>query len=273
MKVENIFSIISKRTRIERALKKCFGKKRKIEVFGKITSTNTYLKKLDKKNNGHICVALTQTGGRGRGDKPFLSFGEGLYMSVLYMPKDKIKAEEAVKITCSAAVAVCESIRSLTSLDAKIKWVNDIYINDKKVCGILTEGNINDSGCFEYFVLGVGVNIRSSSVPSEINDTARALYSKNEKAPKNILSELCINIIKRFESLYGTERPELIRKYREYSMLFGREVTVIGGAVNREAEVLDVCDDFSLKVKYQNGDIERLASGEVSLRLLNRSDL
>ncbi len=259
----------SKRKNLLKTLRAKFGNERKIEVFEQIESTNTYLKKLDEKINGHICVSLTQSAGRGRGDKPFLSFGEGLYMSVLYLPKTKIKADDAVKMTCSAAVAVCESIRKLTTLDAKIKWVNDIYIDDKKVCGILTEGKTDDKGYFEYFVLGVGVNIRSSAVPCEIENVASSLYGENDKIPVNLQAELCAEIICRFEEIFEDESFGLLEKYREYSMLYGREIDIIGALATARATVLGICDDFSLEVKYQNGETTKLHSGEISLRVVN----
>ncbi len=267
MSIINIFS--SPCARLEKALHKRLGKDRKTEVFEQIGSTNTYLKNLSKKQNGQLCVALNQTGGRGRGNKPFLSFGEGLYMSALYLPKKKLRSEESVKITCSAAVAVCESIRSITSLDAKIKWVNDIYISDKKVCGILTEGKVGDDGCFEYFVLGVGVNLRAARVPCEIGHIASSLYGENEKMPKNILPELCAEIVERFEECFkNSDKAGLLKKYREYSMLYGREIELVSAVETCEALVLDICDDFSLEVKHKDGNIQRLNSGEISLKII-----
>ncbi len=260
----------SKRKKLEKQLKKHFKNQRRIEVFDEIASTNTYLKNLSEKKDKQICIALSQTGGRGRGDKSFLSFGEGLYMSALYIPEEGMKSDIATQVTCSAAVAVCESIRELTGLDAKIKWVNDIYIGDKKVCGILTEGKADDSGFFEYFVLGIGVNIRTNDVPSEIEQIACALYGENDKIPEGFTSKLCTDIICRFEKLYkSVSVAELLEKYRALSMLYGKEVFVSSNLGLKQATVLDICDDFSLEVRYLSGKTERLNSGEVSLKLLS----
>ena len=135
----------------------------KIEVLEKTTSTNTIVKELASENGeGLVVVAGEQTAGRGRMGRAFFSPGDsGVYTSILLKPQ--IKPEDAVQITTAAAVSVCRSLEKLGIFDSKIKWVNDIYISNKKVCGILTESSFNSQkGMLDFAVLGVGINIYES---------------------------------------------------------------------------------------------------------------
>ncbi len=189
-------------------------------------------------------------------------------MSLLCRPDFEINAETSVRFTCSAAVAVCESIRSVTGLNAEIKWVNDIYISDKKVCGILTE--LVREGDEIFVIVGIGVNLISSDIPSEIGQIASALYASGGKnAPSDLRSLLASEIIKRFDKLY-TEIPSggtLIDSYRRISLIEGKEIEIIRSGYVYSAVAKRICDDFSLEVEYSDGRLERLISGEVSLKL------
>ena len=134
---------------------------RKKLYFEELDSTNSYLKEMAAKGaqEGTIIIANRQSAGRGRLGRSFFSPEEkGIYMSILLRPD--ISLERAVLITSMAAVAVAEAIEQVSGIQTKIKWVNDIFLNKKKVCGILTEAGIDaETGTLEYAVLGIGVNV------------------------------------------------------------------------------------------------------------------
>ncbi len=253
---------------LRKTLKKNTAKCHDFKIFKTLDSTNSYLKRSAVKHDGDICIAITQSSGRGRGDKPFYSFGEGLYMSLIYSPDFDTDTDTSVRFTCSAAVAVCESIRSVTLLNAEIKWVNDIYINEKKVCGILTE--LVREADKSYVIVGIGVNLISSAVPSELAQIASSLYTQGDRdIPSGLRTLLASEIINRFDRLYSDISTEsgLIERYRALSLIQGREIDVIKKDGLLSAKAVQICDDFSLEVEYPNGEKERLTSGEVSLKL------
>ena len=131
-----------------------------ISVFSSVTSTNTILKEMAEQGakEGTVIIAEEQTAGRGRTGKQFYSpKGTGIYISILLRPD--IPAEESLFLTTSAAVATARAIEDVSDKRALIKWVNDIYLEDKKTCGILTEGAFNvETGKLDYAIVGIGIN-------------------------------------------------------------------------------------------------------------------
>ena len=150
------------------------------EYLEEIDSTNRYVKQLGAAGapEGRVVIANRQSAGRGRLGRSFFSPGEkGIYMSVLLRPE--IELERAVLITSMAAVAVARAIERVSDIPAKIKWVNDIFLNRKKVCGILTESGINaETGKLEYAVLGIGVNVGSMEFPEELKGIATSVSNE-----------------------------------------------------------------------------------------------
>ncbi len=128
-------------------------------MFDTVTSTNLVLRDLASQGapEGTVVIAARQTGGRGRKGRAFFSPEyTGVYVSLLLKPK--IAPDDATLITTTAAVAVCEAVESLSDRKAEIKWVNDVFVDGKKICGILTEGSFDmESGQFEYAILGTGI--------------------------------------------------------------------------------------------------------------------
>ena len=215
-------------------------------------------------------IAGKQTQGRGRLGRSFFSPAEGLYMSIIVRPA--AGKGNAMLVTSAAAVAVAEAIEHVSDLDARIKWVNDIYADGKKVCGILTEGVSDlETGSIEYMVIGIGINTSTEGFPDELLKTAGAVSGTYSRA------ELAANVIWRTLSYSSdTEGSAFMDAYRKRSLLTGKEVTVYKGRykVNPEdeipgvrARVLDIDDDGGLVVLYADGTQEKLISGEVSLRL------
>ena len=166
----------------------------KVEIFDEIDSTNNYLKKLakDKFQNNILVIANYQTNGRGRLGRTFISDkSNGIYMSLLVRPN--ISINDAKKITCLTAVSINNAINELTGLNSKIKWVNDIYINNKKVCGILTEAQTSiEEGIIDYVVIGIGINVYKREFDESIKNIATSLEDEGAIISRN---ELIIQII------------------------------------------------------------------------------
>ena len=241
----------------------------KIETAGIIGSTNTELKRRGDEGEaeGLVLIAEGQTAGRGRIGRSFFSPEKtGLYMSILLRPK--FPAEKALFITTAAAAAVARAIETETGLDAKIKWVNDIYCRGLKVCGILTEASMDfEAGGLAWAVLGIGINVNEpeEGIPEELVGIAGTLCGK-EKAG-DLKSRLAAAILNNFFEYYDTlETKPFIEEYRRRSFLIGETVTFTRGEERYEAEVLDVDDEARLVIKYADGRVDALGAGEVSVR-------
>lgn len=241
-----------------------------IEVRKSVTSTNTLLKNLaqDGEKEKYVLIACEQTEGRGRLGRRFESPDKtGLYMSILLRPD--MKAEDALFITTSAAVGVARAIEKLceNNTDAKIKWVNDIFVNDLKVCGILTEASIDfESGGLEYAVLGIGVNLFSSEIlEKKLSGIAGGIFSSNIENARN---RLACEILRELEyALDFKNRSEILAQYKSRSYLDGKDVTVISSKGDYPATVSGIDDRARLIVRTPDGDEKVLSTGEVSVQL------
>lgn len=241
----------------------------KITYLDEVDSTNTYLKRLAAEagaEEGTVVVASRQTGGRGRMGKSFFSPDDtGLYMSILLKPD--IQASEAVSITAAAAVAVARAIEELTDIAAQIKWVNDIYISGRKVCGILTEASFNSgSKKPDYAVLGIGVNIfpPEGGFPQDIAGKAGFVFPCRKAGAKENLMEA---ILQEFNILYkNIEDKTFTEEYRSRSCVIGKDVTVVCGNHSYPATVLDITSDCKLKTALPDGSVQYLSSGEIFIK-------
>ncbi|NLA86375.1 MAG: biotin--[acetyl-CoA-carboxylase] ligase, partial [Clostridiales bacterium] len=241
-----------------------------IEVVKSVDSTNTAVKALASQGapEGTVIAAEEQTGGRGRMGRRFYSpAGTGIYFSVLLRPL--VQVLDATLITTAAAVAVASSIETVTGTDAKIKWVNDVFCHGKKVCGILTEGAFDlESGGLEYAVLGIGINIKrpAGGYPPEISHVAGAVFESS--APETeTKSRLIAEILAMFWDDYNNLADKaFLPEYRSRSFIIGKDVDVIMGDALRKARAVDIDDECRLVVRFADGSVEALSSGEVSIR-------
>lgn len=239
-----------------------------IQVLDKATSTNTLVKELaTEKNEGFVMVAGEQTAGRGRLGRSFFSPGDsGVYMSLLLKPQ--IKPEDAVQITTAAAVAVCRALEKLSIADTEIKWVNDIYVCNKKVCGILTESSFNsESKIFDFAVLGVGINIYESAegFPDEIKNIAGAVFSERKEDLRNKFIAGFINeFFRYYKELYSKNH---MKEYKEKNFVLGKEINIIQGENIRIGKAIDIDENCNLVVELPDGETEKLYSGEISVRV------
>jgi BirA family biotin operon repressor/biotin-[acetyl-CoA-carboxylase] ligase len=240
-----------------------------IYCFDKIDSTNNYAKELalDGAEEGTIVLSDEQTGGRGRLGRPWMSPpGSSISMSIILKPS--INPSEAAKITEITAAAVTIAINNATGLDVGIKWPNDIILNNKKVCGILTEmsaelDNIN------YVIIGIGINVNIDEFPEDIAKVATSL--KKVKGKYISRKNLVINIVKEFEKLYYNfintgSLKRTIGICREKSVTLGKTVKIITKNGEIIAKALDITEDGKLVIKKDDGQIINIISGEVSVR-------
>ena len=186
-------------------------------------------------------------------------------MSLLLRPD--LKPEDATLITTAAAVSVCKALSQMGVNNSAIKWVNDVYLNDKKVCGILTEAGFDSSGKLSFAVLGVGLNMYepTSGFPDEIKDIAGAVFSEKKEGLEDRFIAGFLNAF--YEFYVDITSKKHIAEYKRLCFLYGREVDVIKGDSVRQARVSGLDDNCGLIVEYADGEKDVLTSGEVSLKV------
>lgn len=245
-------------------------------VFESLKSTNLTAKEYAIKGaaEGSIVVALSQTGGRGRLGRQFFSpKGSGIYLSVILRPD--FSPEDITLITASAAVAVCNMIEKMCNKKPQIKWVNDIFLDNKKVCGILSEGVFSADGKrAEYIILGIGINlfVPDGGFPEDIERIAGGIFEKNDKIDLNlIIAETVKEFLRLYDNLHD---PEIVKSYRNRLMLMGKTVNYIKNGVTESGKVLDIDHNFRLIIEKASGETEALQSGEVTIKssTLTRKD-
>ena len=239
-----------------------------INVYSSVGSTNDVLKELAAKGapEGTTVIAAQQTGGKGRLGRSFFSpQGTGLYLSILLKPD--IEVTKAVRITTCAALAVCEAIEKHTDKKPQIKWVNDVYIRGRKVCGILTEASLSmESGGVDYAVLGIGVNVYKpdGDFPEEIRDIAGAVTDIRSADLKNRLAGSIISSFMRYYR--DISKGSFFKDYSRRLMWKGEQICVISGNNRTLCRLIDVDEECRLKVQLPSGEQRLVSSGEISIR-------
>lgn len=239
-----------------------------INIFDNVTSTNLLAKDAAKEGakEGYTIIANSQSQGRGRVGRSFFSPSDtGIYLSIVLKPFLNLK--DTSFITTLAAVSVCEAIESITSKKSDIKWVNDVFIDNKKVCGILTEASLNSKNELEFVILGIGINVYKpkEGFPCDILKSAGYIFENEKTDIKNIL---CAKVLEKVWSYYkNLDKKEFINKYKERNLAVGKNITVIKNGHKIAAYCLGLNDDLHLKVKYENGEEDILSSGEISIKL------
>lgn len=247
-----------------------------IHVFKSVESTNLTAKKmaLDGAPAWTVVISEEQTKGKGRLGRSFFSPSGGIYISFILRPS--LKAAKSVLITTAASVAVCEAIEKVTGISCRIKWVNDIYKDGRKICGILTEAVTDfESGNIDYIVLGIGINYNApqSRFPEEISGIAGSLYEGTPETGRNrLIAEIINQVLEINEKLLS---KDFIREYKNRSFILGKEILIIhaaapnGGrnpAEGTPATAVDIDEEGGLVVRHPDGRLETLKSGEVSIR-------
>lgn len=243
-----------------------------IKVYKTINSTNSAIKELaiNGEKEGTVIIAEEQTEGRGRFGRKFHSPKKaGIYMSILLRPQ--MHSSRAFLITTATAVAVAEAIENISNKKTKIKWVNDIYCDNKKVCGILTEASFDfESGIIDHAVLGIGINVKppEGGFTEEIKNIATSIFDDKNSVQADIRSRLIAEVLTRFWSYYkNIEDKSFLEEYKSRSLLINKEINVLSKNSSEKAVAIEIDDECRLKVKMEDGSIRLLSSGEVSIRI------
>lgn len=238
-----------------------------LEIHGLLDSTNNRAKALAAAGAPHglAVVADAQSGGRGRLGRSFFSPGQaGVYMTVILRPD--CAPDKAGLLTSLAAVAAARAAEKVSGADVKIKWVNDLYLNGRKICGILTEaGHAPEGGRLDWAVVGIGINAGRMTFPEELRDIATSIGNETGTAPDR--NRLIAEVLNELDALYGDmETGAFLAESRKRSNVIGRTVTVIGGGRQYPAKAVDIDSRGRLVVETEEGRT-CLDSGEVSLKL------
>lgn len=237
-----------------------------IKYFHEIDSTNNYAKeKFEDLIDGTLIISEMQTAGKGRLGKNWQSnSGEGIWMSIILKPD--IPVYKAPFLTLVAGAAILNAFRNL-GVDAEIKWPNDIVLNGKKICGILTEmvAEVEKVGCV---IIGMGINVNTMLFPGELSEKATSL--KKEGIVINRI-DIIREIIHEFEKFYIAyieygNREDIIGICRKYSVLIGKDVYLVKKEHREKVYCMDISNYGNLVVKHDDGEVEEIISGEVSVR-------
>lgn len=240
----------------------------RMHLYPSLPSTSQTLGRmaLEGAPDGTVVIAQEQTAGRGRMGRSFFSPKDcGVYLSVLIRPGCRV--QDAPLFTLAACVAVCRAIESVTPVSLQIKWVNDIFLNGKKVCGIMTESVTGlESGRMESIVVGVGVNVTppAGGFPEELSGIAGALEPQGKSVS---LNRLCAALLKELGALEELRAdPGMLEEYRARSLLTGREVQLCMEPEQPSGTVIGIDDGGRLMVRLKNERLLALRCGEVKLK-------
>lgn len=230
--------------------------------YAEIDSTNTQAKRLI---NGGECreallvTAERQTAGRGRQGKTFYSpASTGIYLSLVVHPNTIL--QNAVTATTAASVAVCRAIERLSDIKPQIKWVNDVYVNDKKICGILTEAVSDfELGLVTSVIVGIGINIKTNDFPDDV-ERAGSLNADIKRA--DLIGAVADELL----DIIGGDYSDFIDYYRSHSMIIGKRINYIENGIITPATAVSIDETGGLVVQTENGDKKTLKSGEISIR-------
>lgn len=241
---------------------------RQLEILPVVSSTNQYLKELDeaKGSNGFVAIANEQEQGRGRRSRNFISEkGEGIYLSILLKLDGRQK--DIRLLTICTAVAVAKAIENICKINAEIKWVNDVFVNGKKICGILTEATLSaELQEVEQVIVGIGIN--TGAVPLELREIATSI--QRETKQQGLRNELIAEVINQFEEIYldyikRDKRQDIIDYYDSKLFIKGQTVLVVDGDKEETAMVRGIDNEGALIVENEDGETKRLITGEIKL--------
>jgi len=229
---------------------------KKIRYFKELGSTNDKAKELALRGaeEGTVVVAEMQKSGRGRLGRTWISPKGGVYLSIILRPA----GSGMQKLTLMTAVAVARAIKKLYGIDARIKWPNDVLLEGKKVCGILTETSA-DSGRIDFVIIGIGINadVEPAAFPEEFRSTATSLCCYVKVSRKELVRAL----LEEFDSLYSEGFD--LRLWRELSDTIGKNVRVETTQEVFSGRALDVDEEGALLVEKEDGTLQKVVAGDV----------
>ena len=246
------------------AIKKSLSFDCRVEYYKTLDSTNNVAKRIIAEGEDDVLLVVgeEQTAGRGRQGKSFYSpQGTGIYMSLVVHPM--IELQNAVTATTAAAVAVCRAIESLTDKKPMIKWVNDVYLNGKKICGILTEAVTDfETQTVSSIIIGIGINLTTKDFPRDVQN-ASCLNADVKRA--ELIGAVANELNRIVNSGYG----EFMEYYRAHSLVVGEDIVFIKNGVSTSARAVGIDDFGGLEVELADGTRTTLRSGEITVRKIN----
>ena len=241
-----------------------------------VDSTNNLAKQLAKQNAPHglLIISEEQTGGKGRIGRGWASpKSKGLWLSVLLRPN--LLPQDAPKSTLLAAVAVCQAVNTVAGVQAKIKWPNDILLNGKKLVGILSEMGA-EYGKLNYVVIGIGLNTNAErqDFPTDVQDIAISLHqaATKEFSRDEVLAEILWQMEKLVEEAETKGFASILEQWRKMNCTTGNKVKVIAQDETYLGKALDIDETGMLIVERENGVIDKVVAGDVSIRYANDSN-
>lgn len=240
-----------------------------IEYFEVTDSTNQRIYDFAEKGReeGLLAVAEEQTGGKGRRGRSWVSPpGTGIWMSLLLRPK--VEPQKASMVTIVAALAMTKAMEKITGMEIRIKWPNDVVLNGKKVCGILTEMSAELEE-IHYIIVGIGIDANTESFPEDIQDRATSIYLESGKKVERaaFIAEFCVRFEQYYERFLEMGNLAFLKEeYEAYLINIGREVKIIKKKEERIRKALGINELGELIVAKSDGTTEIIFSGEVSVR-------
>ena len=235
-----------------------------------VDSTNNEVKRraVDQVPEGLVVVSAAQTGGRGRRGRSFVSPPGGLYLSALLRPNCPL--EQVSALTAWSAVAVCDAVEQVCGIRPGIKWPNDVILDGRKLCGILTELELEgETAALRYVVAGIGVNLTQTEEDfgPEVAPVAISLAQALGRPVRR--AHLAAEILRAFDRMYARfpqDKQAYLEQYRRDCLTPGNPVQLITPTARQEAIAVDIDDEFRLVVEYPDGRRAALSTGEVSVR-------
>lgn len=240
-----------------------------IEVFDTVTSTNSLAKEKNADFRAKVIIANRQSKGRGRLGRSFESpGGTGIYMSIAMKPRFAL--DRSLYVTMAAAVAVSRAIERVCDTQIMIKWVNDLFKEEKKICGILTEAQTNfETGRIDSLIVGIGVNCFPGDFSADVDAVAGCISDIKGDFSRNVLAAEIIN--ESIRILENVDDKTFFDEYKRRCMILGKEITVNPNydAEGFRAEAIDISEDGGLVVRILEGSYKgttaTLHTGEVSV--------
>jgi len=238
-----------------------------IFFFENTTSTMDEAKKISEnnKNLAHksLIVALNQTQGRGRKNRHWLSFGENIYASYIYLPKNLIP-QDGLFVMFAGCIAIVLALKQI-GIDAKIKWPNDCLVNDKKIAGVLVDAK-SDISSIDEIIIGFGVNINWADIPEETNATSVYEVTKKTTDRLFILDKIVQYLEALIKLIENKRKSNIIKLWRLYDTTLSRKVEIISDSKKIIGKASDIDEYGFLLVETQNG-IQRIITSD-SVRFL-----
>lgn len=241
---------------------------RSIAFFKEIDSTNSWARKLGEEGapEGTLVVADRQLSGRGRRGRGWFSpAGTGIWMTILLRPE--LSPDRVSAITLAAALSVCRAVREVTGLHTSIKWPNDLVVDGKKVCGILTEMSV-EPDYIHYVVIGIGINVNQTDFPDDLPHAySLAMAARHSISRAAIIARVweCFEEDYAAYLKYGNMRG-LKERYEEHLANLNRPVRVLAPAGEWDGTAEGIDDSGDLLVRDRTGELHCVNSGEVSVR-------